>query len=266
MKFKERRQRRILISISIILIIGLSILMKSNYSLAASFVNGLINQDTSSITEDAPTFANALQESCVNTLPAITMTPSPTVIRTIATRSVISTSAPAITASRSAVVKSKPKVKKPKAKTYKVNLRHPKHSWKSWMPHKRKCGRSVFGSSTNQYALQQKSKTGKHGIRTYDGRYMIALGSYYTSEIGQYVDIVLTNGTVLKCILGDQKSDHDTDKTNRYHKSDGSLIEFIVDRSEIPRRVKQSGDISSISKHFKGSISQIKVYNKKAKY
>ncbi|MBR4315031.1 MAG: hypothetical protein IKP66_09000, partial [Lachnospiraceae bacterium] len=62
-----------------------------------------------------------------------------------------------------------------------------------------------------------------------EGRYCIAVGSFYTTQIGQKIDLVLTNGTVIKCILGDCKSDEHTDETHRYHAIDGSVAEFIVD-------------------------------------
>lgn len=67
------------------------------------------------------------------------------------------------------------------------------------------------------------------GIRMSEGRYCIAVGSFYTTQIGQKIDLVLTNGTVIKCILGDCKSDEHTDETHRYHAIDGSVAEFIVD-------------------------------------
>ena len=67
------------------------------------------------------------------------------------------------------------------------------------------------------------------GIRMSQGRYCIAVGSFYTTKIGQKIDLVLTNGEVIKCILGDCKSDEHTDPTHRFHAVDGSVAEFIVD-------------------------------------
>ena len=67
------------------------------------------------------------------------------------------------------------------------------------------------------------------GIRMSQGRYCIAVGSFYATQIGQKLDLVLTNGEVIKCILGDCKSDNHTDPTHRFHAVDGSVAEFVVD-------------------------------------
>ncbi len=67
------------------------------------------------------------------------------------------------------------------------------------------------------------------GIRMSQGRYCIAVGSFYTTKIGQKIDLVLTNGEIIKCILGDCKSDVHTDPTHRFHAIDGSVAEFVVD-------------------------------------
>lgn len=67
------------------------------------------------------------------------------------------------------------------------------------------------------------------GLRKVGDRYCIALGSYYTTTIGQKVDLYFEDGTVLKCILGDCKADIHTDPTNRFHSEDGSVAEFIID-------------------------------------
>lgn len=124
-------------------------------------------------------------------------------------------------------------------------------SFKTWM------GYTAITSVTSpQYKLQQKCTTGDYGIRTYDGRYCIALGTYYTKEIGQYVDVELTNGTILKCVLGDVKSDKHTDSMNRQMSQNGNVVEFIVDMSSLDSRAKSSGNISSIP-GFEGDIKSI---------
>lgn len=67
------------------------------------------------------------------------------------------------------------------------------------------------------------------GIRMSGGRYCIAVGSFYSTKIGQKIDLLLSNGEVLKCILGDCKADEHTDETHRFHAIDGSVAEFVVD-------------------------------------
>lgn len=131
-------------------------------------------------------------------------------------------------------------------------------SVKSWMDY-----RSITSVTSDQYALQQEAYTGEHGIRMVDGRYCIAVGSHYASSIGTKIDVVLENGTVLQCILGDQKADKDTDSTHSYHVSDGSYVEFIVDKGVLEHSAKKSGNISSIS-GFEGKVVEIRVYGEES--
>lgn len=131
-------------------------------------------------------------------------------------------------------------------------------SWKSWMPHTKASGGSIFCHSSDQYALQQRAATGKYGIRTVDGRYCIAVGSAYANKIGTKIDVVMQSGRILNCILGDQKADRDTDAGNRYHVSDGSYVEFVVDRNAIDSRAKNAGNFDAIDE-FSGPIAEIRV-------
>lgn len=90
----------------------------------------------------------------------------------------------------------------------------------------------------------------KTGIRMIDDRYCIALGSYYTHEIGQKVNLVFEDGTVVYCILGECKSDAHTDTTHRFHAVDGSVAEFVVD-SEYFKSTEQWRELC------RGKISQV---------
>ena len=94
-------------------------------------------------------------------------------------------------------------------------------------------------------------------------RYCIAVGSYYTNKVGVKIDLVLSsrNGRkhTLKCITADSKADKDTIKNHRVHK-DGSVAEFIVKTSALPRKALLMGDVSYAGKQFKGKIVKIKVY------
>ena len=68
----------------------------------------------------------------------------------------------------------------------------------------------------------------KTGFRMYDDRICIAIGQGYALP-GDKVDVVMKNGSVLRCIIGDAKAKHDTDPTWSYQRYDGSVIEMIVD-------------------------------------
>ena len=83
-----------------------------------------------------------------------------------------------------------------------------------------------------QYKLQQKAYTNEDGFRMINGRYMIATGSGVSHDIGRYIDIVLENGTVIPCVIGDAKDDAHTDQ--EFHimtKKSHCVSEFLVDES-----------------------------------
>ena len=102
------------------------------------------------------------------------------------------------------------------------------------------------------------------GVYMVDNRYCIAVGSYYTKQVGAKIDLVLShNGRkhTLKCITADCKADKDTIDNHRIHK-DGSIVEFIVNTRSLPKMAQLMGDISYANKKFKGKIIQIRVYKK----
>lgn len=145
--------------------------------------------------------------------------------------------------------------KKVSSKLYTV----PKNNgFKSYMSYK-----SITSKSSPQYKLQNKyAVTGKYGIRTVNGRYCIALGSAFTKKIGQYVDLILKNGTVIPCILADSKADIHTDSSNMITKHNGCVSEFVVNTKSLNKNAKRDGDISSCTKKWDSPVAKIRVYNK----
>lgn len=131
----------------------------------------------------------------------------------------------------------------------------PNNSFKSYMD-----ADTITSRNTDQYKLKAKyvldSQT---GIWTVDKRYCIAVGSHYTQSIGTYIDVVMENGNVLQCILGECKRNRDTDYTNRQNPN-GSVVEFIVDTSSMPTMVRKMGDCSYGSQLMVGEIQSIIVY------
>ena len=106
----------------------------------------------------------------------------------------------------------------------------------------------------------------RSGVWMVGNRYCVAVGSYYTKNskkhIGVKIDIVLShNGRkyTLKCITADCKDDEDTIKNHKIHK-DGSVVEFVVKTSLLPKKVRLLGDVSYAGKQFKGKIVKIRVY------
>ncbi len=70
--------------------------------------------------------------------------------------------------------------------------------------------------------------------------YLIAMGSYYGTEIGTKYRITTDTGNVFYGVLADCKANCDTNITHQYsHNND--VIEFIVDSSCLDRNVKLFG-------------------------
>lgn len=129
-------------------------------------------------------------------------------------------------------------------------------SFKSYMPYTK-----VTNKSSNQYkALYHKKPNGELG-RYIDSRgmvryklgnekneendaYFVALGSYYGYG-GDMAIINLPNHSIIG-ILGDCKADGDTDSTNRQHKSDNSVVEFLVSKGYKGKHF-QMGNISYLT-------------------
>jgi len=113
-------------------------------------------------------------------------------------------------------------------------------NFKSWMD-----WRAITSRSSRQWRLQQIAYTCENGLRRVDGKYMIALGTYFLHYgVGDVFEITLSSGVVFRAVVGDVKSDAHTDSTNRFHLSDGSVLEFIVDRHHMPDRARLMGDMS----------------------
>lgn len=129
-----------------------------------------------------------------------------------------------------------------------------KNGFKSYMSYN-----CITDTSSNQYSFQQNCYTGEYGIRMKDERYCIAVGSYYTTKIGTKIDLIMQNGSTVKCILADCKADIHTDNTNRQNPN-GSIVEFIVDMDSLNHTAKYMGDISYCNKQLKGEIEKIRVY------
>ena len=132
-------------------------------------------------------------------------------------------------------------------------------NFKSYMPYK-----AITNKSSKQYKLQQKTYTGDYGIRMIDDRYCVALGSHFQKEIGTYFDLVLENGTVIKCVLGDIKSEKDTYEDN-ITSFNGCVSEFIVDSNHLIDKVKVSGDISNCNNKWDSTVIKINFYDKQNK-
>ncbi len=115
--------------------------------------------------------------------------------------------------------------------------------------------RKITDKTSKQWNLQQLATTNEKGFRVFNGRYLVAVGSYYANEVGKELKITLDNGFVFYAMVGDIKMDIHTDANNQYVPINGNIIEFIVDIDKLDPKTKKLGDISNLG--FEGKIVRI---------
>lgn len=137
------------------------------------------------------------------------------------------------------------------------------HTWKPLARYQ-----AITKKNSVEYKLMKKEKTDSNGLRYLvdpNGvkRYCIALEPQWAGgqsvDIGRCVDIQMTNGAVLHCVLCDcKRHEKSWNKEGRYG-SKNELIEFIVDLDKVSQKVRAHGDASYVSKEFEGGIISITV-------
>ena len=143
--------------------------------------------------------------------------------------------------------------------------------FKSFMDYK-----AITDKTTPNYNFTHENANfhvGKSGLTYYqDGENtypVVAVGSGISDKIGQLIEVTLDNQghpNTLRCVIGDQKDDGDTDPTTHtVHKNDRSVVEFLVDYDRLkeanPTAVSM-GDLTYLdNSHFnlKGSVTKVQV-------
>jgi len=115
--------------------------------------------------------------------------------------------------------------------------------------------RKITNQSSKQWHLQQLAVTNDDGFRMFNGKYLIAVGSYYSKEVGKEFRITLADGFTFNAIVGDLKMDKHTDNNNQYMPENGNIVEFIVDVDKLDPLTKKLGDVSNSG--LKGKIISI---------
>ncbi len=113
----------------------------------------------------------------------------------------------------------------------------------------------VFDKKSKQYRLQKRAVT-RNGFRKIGKRYMIAVGTRISKNVGDKVDLILKNGTRIPCIVGDIKAPDDTDETNTFSKN-GCCSEFIMDTRTIKDHIAKRGDVSVFRKKWRSPVCAI---------
>lgn len=128
--------------------------------------------------------------------------------------------------------------------------------YKSFMDYQK-----ITDESSSQWHLQQDAYTGDYGIRMVDGRFCVAIGFAFDPKIGQYFDLVLENGTVIPCIISDEKKHEDT-VDDMYTADNGCYTEFVIDIDSLYKTIRTSGDVSSVCEGWDSPVKNIKMYQK----
>lgn len=148
--------------------------------------------------------------------------------------------------------------------TYAVE--HGAHSWKPWANY-----HAITATDSPQYKLQRIAQTDENGLRYIidaDGvkRFCVAMPVAWcggtSKDIGRLFDVVMSNGSVLHCILGDTKKIEHSQKGEGRFGRKGELMEFQVDEVRLHPGARTSGTISSIGGAFEGEADFVIVYDK----
>lgn len=134
-----------------------------------------------------------------------------------------------------------------------TNLEVPgkQNGFKTWMPHT-----TLSTTSPNRKLLSKVGYTDKNGLWKIDDMYCVALGSYYSDQLGDIFEIELSSGNKFKAISVDHKADIHTDSTNRVTKGSGCVVEFIVNKNKLNDKIKVSGNVG-ILPEFAGTYTKI---------
>ena len=124
-------------------------------------------------------------------------------------------------------------------------------SMKSYMSYK-----AITNTRSKQYKLQQQAVTDPTtGIRMIDGDYCIAIGSGWGCAVGDKVLVTLQGGKTFNAIISDAKADAHTNSDNKTTTHDGSVVEFVVDISSLPKKVRTSGNVGTLDQFSGGVVS-----------
>lgn len=109
-----------------------------------------------------------------------------------------------------------------------------------------------FGWSDNEGFMRANGDS-EFGIE--EDYYLIALGSYYGTEIGTKYRITTDTGNVFYGVLADAKDDKHTNSTNQYA-GNNDVVEFLVDTRYLNKTVKRRGS-ANVYMPLNGKIAKI---------
>lgn len=98
------------------------------------------------------------------------------------------------------------------------------HSYMGWQ--------CITATSSRQYKLREAAGMNfdEEGFAKIGDRYVVAVTTTF-GNVGDYIDVYQEDGTVIKCIIGDIKSQNDAGCTEWGHNNGQCVVEFVVDKS-----------------------------------
>ncbi|MBP5325614.1 MAG: hypothetical protein J6Y86_08990 [Pseudobutyrivibrio sp.] len=127
-------------------------------------------------------------------------------------------------------------------------------------------GKTIERSSKITYGdlgiINDLAQPDADGFMKLDDRYLIAVGSRFNTVAGQHIDLVLGNGLIIKCIMGDAKADCDTDATNTFTYRSRCCSEFIIDSNTIREDIYERGNASIKYATWDAPVVKVVVYDK----
>lgn len=114
-------------------------------------------------------------------------------------------------------------------------------------------------SRFSQKELQDLASTDENGFRVLDGRYMVAVGTAVTTKVGDYIVLILENGTRIECIVADIKDDRHTDDSCMVTKENGCVSEFIIDKKVMDSSVLKKGSVSYVFSEWESKVEYIEI-------
>ena len=129
------------------------------------------------------------------------------------------------------------------------------NDFKSYMSYK-----AITTIDSPQFMLQELCTTDMDGFRRCADRYVIAVGHGVGGQVGDCVDLILANGEVIYCVIGDYKQNKHTDKANLIGKN-GCCSEFIVDVNLLREDIRKGGNIECGYVGWDSPVLYIRRYN-----
>lgn len=109
-------------------------------------------------------------------------------------------------------------------------------------------GSKVTNRASAQFKFLSDCYVDENGLYRHNGDYVVAMGSYYSTQIGQRFRVTLENGNVFTVALGDCKADIHTDALHQYRPAGygcKNVIEFIVNTPSLSDYTRKTGNIGS---------------------